>query len=200
METFLINLKYRPDRLKQFVGEAKREEINYERIDAINGKEINRKEYWINKYDNRRSLKPGEIGVYLSHYECMEKSKQDLALIFEDDAKLCLNFKDKLNILMEKVPEDWDILLLGTTKLWKRKYRSKCQLLPTAEDEYFYKVSGDIYGLQGYVINKKAINHLIDCKFPIMGPIDVIINNIGLNVYISKEELVGTHQMGSNTQ
>jgi len=199
METFLINLKYRQDRLIKFDIQAKREGINYERIEAVNGKEINRKDYWITKkYDDRRSLKSGEIGVYLSHYKCFEKCKQNLALIFEDDAKLCLNFKDKLNILMENAPSDWDIVLLGTSSLWKKKYRLKCPI--TYEDEYFYKVSGDIYGLQGWVINRKAIDELIDSKFPILAPSDVKISNCGLNVYIAKEELVGLLQMGSDTQ
>ena len=198
METFLINLKYRQNRLIKFDIQAKREGIKYERLEAVNGKEINRIHYWINKYDNRRYLKSGEIGSYLSHYKCFEKCKQDLALIFEDDAKLCLNFKDKLNILMENVPDDWDIILLGTTKLWKRKYREKCQLI--YDDNYFQQFTGDIYGLQSYVINRKAMDHLIDCKFPIMCPNDIKFCNSGLNVYVSKEELVGTLQMGSDSQ
>ena len=199
METFLINLKFREDRLKQFDIQAKREGINYERVEAVNKYELNRKDYWITKkYDDRRSLKSGEVGVYLSHYKCMESCTQDLALIFEDDAKLCCNFKDKLKILMENAPSDWDILLLGTSRLWKKKYRPKCPI--TYEDEYFYKVSGDIYGLQAWVINRKAIEELKDSKFPILCPNDVKICNSGLNVYIAKKELVGLNRMGSDTQ
>jgi len=199
METFLINLKFREDRLKQFDIQAKREGINYERVEAVNKYELNRKDYWITKkYDDRRSLKSGEVAVYLSHYKCMESCTQDLALIFEDDAKLTCNFKDKLKILMENAPEDWDILLLGTSRLWKKKYRPKCPI--TYEDGYFYKVSGDIYGLQAWVINRKAIEELKDSKFPIMCPNDVKISNSGLNVYIAKKELVGLNRMGSDTQ
>tara|TARA_R110002074_G_scaffold85577_4_gene189211 strand:+ start:380 stop:979 length:600 start_codon:yes stop_codon:yes gene_type:complete len=199
METFLINLKFREDRLKQFDIQAKQEGINYERVEAVNKYELNRKDYWITKkYDDRRSLKSGEVAAYLSHYKCMESCTQDFALIFEDDAKLCCNFKDKLNILMEKVPDDWDIIYLGTTKIWKRKYREKCQLI--YDDNYFQQFTGDIYGTQAMFINRKAIEELKDSKFPILCPVDIKFCNSGLNVYIAKEELVGTLQMGSDSQ
>jgi len=44
------------------------------------------------------------------------------------------------------------------------------------------------------------MDRMLDCKYPIDSPIDVKINNVGLNVYVLKEDLVTTNKLGSDTQ
>ena len=76
------------------------------------------------KYDKSFfiNMSSGEIGVSLSHYYLWkrlsemedEKSRMRYHLILEDDAiKTCGNFQNKIKFYMNKLPDDWDIFLLG---------------------------------------------------------------------------------------
>ena len=100
MKTFVLNLKRRPDRLEYF---NKKNKIEYERFDAIDGKNINHtwlKENWFDTNKdwidpfNKTHLTRGEIGCFLSHYKlwlkCMEL--QEPIVVLEDDAILTDNF------------------------------------------------------------------------------------------------------------
>tara|TARA_R110000824_G_scaffold246649_2_gene435828 strand:- start:1121 stop:1729 length:609 start_codon:yes stop_codon:yes gene_type:complete len=202
MDTFVINLERRPDRLKKFALSAKLAQVDFKVVDAVDGKLLSNKNYnWITKYDNLdkiRYLKKGEIGSYLSHYKCFENSTTDHVLIFEDDAKIPIDFKYQLNLLLSKVPKDFDVLLLGTTNLWNRKYKDEKKII--WKDDYFFKYDGDVYGLQSYLLSRKAINALLDCKYPIDGPNDCKFSNSGLKYYIVNKNLVNLNRMGSDSQ
>jgi len=197
MDVYLINLDRREDRLKSFDMGAKLAGVRYKRIPAVDGKDLNTKKYWFSKYDVRY-LKRGEIGCYLSHYKAFEKSTKDTVMVFEDDAKIPYDFWWRYKIVTKHLPDDWDIALLGTTSLWQRKYKQKCHL--KWENEYWARYEGDIYGLHGYIVKREAIQFMKDCKFPIDAPCDVKFSNLGLNVYVVKEDLVGSHRLGSETQ
>ena len=197
METYVINLNRRIDRLKIFTNKANKYEIDFKRIEAIDGKLIDSKKFWKIKYDGRY-MKRGEIACYLSHYKIYEKSKADVTLIFEDDADISIDFEDHLKDILTKLPKDWDILFLGVSNLWRRKYKNLQKIV--YEDKYFNKFQGDIYGTHSYIINRRGINTMIDCKYPIDSPIDIKLNNVGLNVYVLKNDLVKTNKLGSDTQ
>lgn len=201
MDVYLINLDRREDRLKSFQAGAKLAGLSFKRIQAVDGKLLNTKDYWLSKYDNLdrwRYLKRGEIASYLSHFKAFEDSTKDTIMVFEDDAKLPYDFWWRYNIATQHLPDDWDIALLGTTSLWQRKYRQRCHL--KWENDYWARYEGDIYGLQGYIVKREAIQFLKDCKFPIDAPNDVKFSNLGLNVYVIKEDLVSTHRLGSDSQ
>ena len=198
MNVFFINLINRPDRLSIFLKNCKSESIIPKRIEAVNGWTLDRKECNTIMYDSR-SLGRGEIGCYLSHYKCYEKKiKNKDMIIFEDDAKPCEHFWWKLHEAKKNIPDDWDVILLGTTTNYHKKYRHLGKFEKI--NEYCYKVNSDVYGLQGYVVNDKACEDLMDCKYPIDSPIDVKITNMGLNVYLLTEWLVDAIKLGSDTQ
>lgn len=201
MDFYVINLERRPDRLKRFQMGSNLAQVPCEVIKAVDGRVLVTDDHWLTKYDNLekiRYLKRGEIGAYLSHYKCFEQSTKDIAMIFEDDARIPIDFWYQYNLVMKHIPSDFDIVLLGTSRLWKRKYKSRCKLI--WENEYFAEYQGDIYGLQGYIITKKAIDYLKDCKYPIMAPIDVVFNNLGLKVYVVKSDLISLNRLGSDSQ
>ena len=64
MDTYVINLKKRKDRLKKFKLGSDFAQIDLNILEAFDGKELDMKDYWLEKYDNldkRRYLKKGEI-------------------------------------------------------------------------------------------------------------------------------------------
>ena len=123
---YVINLERRTDRLEKFIKKTKYLP-KFEIFKAIDGQEL--------KYDNSynllyfgnkilknnlikkiKELKIGEIGCFLSHYFIWKKIIQfdKPCLIFEDDANICHDFTNKLNIILEKgIPENFDILWIG---------------------------------------------------------------------------------------
>ncbi|TWP24086.1 glycosyltransferase family 25 protein [Apibacter muscae] len=119
-ETYLINLNRSKDRLNFMESEFKKQKMNFLRIPAVDGSLLKGDEYIIkNKYD--RDLVPGEIGCYLSHVKALKTflvSKYEYALIIEDDAILCTDFKNIIenSILNHKnnlsKKHQWEILKL----------------------------------------------------------------------------------------
>lgn len=60
-----------------------------------------------------RALTAGEFGCTYSHREIwgkMVKENIKYALIFEDDVTLLPGFQDRLNSMINKMPQEWDIL------------------------------------------------------------------------------------------
>jgi len=203
MESYVINLDKRGDRWRKIDALCKTANLPIKRIKAIDGKtELITDEHWLQKYDNNcgrlRYMTKGEIACYLSHYKCYEESKSELTLVIEDDAKIPIMFDYNLNKYLKYLPHDWDIILLGTSELWARKWRKNTTTI--WQNNYWFKCKGDVYGTQCYILKRKAIEFLKDCKYPINSPIDVKINHLGLNVYILNHNMVGTHRWGSDTQ
>ena len=199
MNIYVISLIERKDRMKLFLQQSTEQNIDYKLIEAIDGRELDT-DLWIEKYGNR-GLKKGEVGCYMSHYEIYE-TEYDLGIndfmIFEDDCKVVDKFWNKVEEVKNNTPDDWDIILLGTTEIYKKKYLKNCKIL--FENDFVLKVQGDIFGLQCYIVRNKAVATLIETKYPINCPIDIKINNIGLNVYIAKEQISTQRRMGSQTQ
>ncbi|MDI9355271.1 MAG: glycosyltransferase family 25 protein [Cyanobium sp. MAG06] len=113
-KVILINLKKDVDRLMYMDQQLKSLGIEYERLEAVNGKEyIENKlgneyseENSIKIYGNR--LKMGEVGCALSHKRCyekliLEKDKNiKYYLILEDDITINKDFKNILDELIYK--------------------------------------------------------------------------------------------------
>jgi GR25 family glycosyltransferase involved in LPS biosynthesis len=107
----------------------------------------------------------GAIGCALAHrnaYINVLNSDSEYSLIIEDDITLDDRFNEKLEICKNSLPDiKYDILWLGY------HYKSTKEHVNT-----YYDVPGDIlFGLFGYVINKKAAKKLLE-MFPITHQID----------------------------
>ncbi len=119
MKTFVLNLKRRPDRLEYF---NKKNKIEYERFDAIDGKEINydwlKKNFfdtyknWVDPI-NKTHITRGEVGCFISHYKlwlkCMELGEP--IVILEDDAIITDNFS--YEEIYEVFSRGYNFLYLG---------------------------------------------------------------------------------------
>jgi hypothetical protein len=129
-------------------------------------------------------LTKGAIGCFLSHVKIWEdiiSSGKNSALIFEDDARPPPNLYNVLNKIMAKIPDDWDIVLLG-------KHCYECE-----DMEEYYKVKRFIL-LHCYMISKQGILKIFNEKnmFPISQQLDAYLSEISgiINIYSPKNNIV----------
>ena len=143
---------------------------------------------------HHHQLSRGGIGCFLSHWmifeELSEDPDNDLYLIVEDDIQLPKNFMASLKKL--RVPEDWDVILLGTHRL---------NASPATPD--MLHVHG-FWGTHGYLINKrgahKCINEFrstkmdaqIDSKMSWMTHHQDI--DVALHIYATKKQYVTANE------
>jgi len=194
---YYINLDKRPDRNKHTLNEIKKLNINnVERITAIDGKSLDimnisndliTTEGKEDALDNTKGLyyifTRGAIGCALSHLLIYNKVIDELqddeyALILEDDIYIDNDITNKLKYYINKIPK-FDILFLG--------YHNHADAI-----EYdVYGKPGKIWGLFGYIINKKAASE-IKKVYPLRYQIDTEMPKIfkNLNVFYLNEKLI----------
>ena len=110
------------------------------------------------------TLTKGAIGCAMSHkmiWEEVAKTKADLVLVLEDDAVILPNFTSKISAIISELPEEWDILYLGSGQHTMEKRISPHLAQPSR-----------IYGLFGYAINWRGAQRLLKQGFPLRYQID----------------------------
>ena len=116
MNKFVINLKRRPDRLKQFFKRCPLEDVQV--IEAFDAKFPDKEDPVEQEIFNNKLKKLGafnrigERGVFISHLRIWKKLVQEnipLALIFEDDAQ----FNEKFVNVFNEINKVDNILFLG---------------------------------------------------------------------------------------
>jgi len=195
IKAFLINLKYRTDRLERFKKSYNLKNIKCILINAVNAKNIDIEkllkkkligDYGYNSLKNEKREKHyefntmGAIGCYLSHIKTWQKilnTNCKYGLIFEDDIEFN-NYmsEDIICNYISRLPNDWDILLLNKNRVTMYKV-----------DNNLYKVKKFIC-LHSYIVNKKSVNKIINNITPINQQIDFklscLANQDILNVYL----------------
>lgn len=191
-----INLDRRPDREINMQSELKK--INFdgsiERIKAVEGRELTRenisKKLFTDEaiddiFDKNKGmyyiLTKGAAGCAMSHYNIYQKiinecTDSDKILILEDDIKIADNFIPKLKDYLKEIPDN-DILFLG--------YH-----LQTTHSTEVYNPVEKIWGLFGYIINKKAAKEILSV-YPLKHQIDTEMPKIfkNLKVFSLREDL-----------
>lgn len=210
---FVINLEYNVDRIDYFMDcyrNAALKNVKLEKVTAVNGRQLSLPALkdlttpnvyqglqTIDATNIRESndvLTRGMIGCYLSHIEIYKKllnnSEHDKCIVFEDDAYFNTAINDALQ---KKFPDDWDLILLGTIRKFKVSKMDNC----------FEKVYS-FWGTQGYLINKRGAQKLLQKAFPISQQIDGYMSELAtlgeLKVYAFIENLVGQRDFVSDVQ
>lgn len=115
--TYVINLKRRPDRLRNFFTKNQKELFPLTVFEGVDGKNLQpsnkiQKAFSTGDYNYRRGI----VGCAMSHIkiwkEFLTKANQSFCLVLEDDAELCPEFKDKVLYLINKHSSDFDIMFL----------------------------------------------------------------------------------------
>jgi GR25 family glycosyltransferase involved in LPS biosynthesis len=127
-------------------------------------------------------LKRGTLACTLSHISLFE-----CTLITEDDNDfLCDTFISDINLILPSLPNDWDVVFFSNEP------RNKTYLFDY--NEHFYRLKQiDIFDYTTfyancYLVNQNSVNKLL--QKPMNDDIDVMLTKFGLNVYITKENMV----------
>lgn len=197
----IISLK--KDKIKRDLVLSQLEKLNLSQyvqvIDAINGKELsldalnditsNRKNFAPTKFN--RALSAGEIGCSLSHQAIYESlNVDDVFLILEDDVVISPDLTVLLKTI-EKLPTNWEVLLLGhqvarvrgaRISVWGRKKLGKFIIGKPVELAC---------GAYGYLINYKGANKLMQALKSMDAPIDHYTGITDfVNLYAIKEPII----------
>jgi glycosyl transferase family 25 len=174
MEIYLINLDRSADRLARMDMELSRLGLKFERVAAVDGKELTLP---MREFDERgyrryhgRIANVYEIGCYLSHVRCAERllaSSASHALVLEDDLHLDDDLVPVLHAALDEQKE-WDLLRLSTVNSGRkfdiRKLTDHRGLAVSLTRE---KGSG------AYLINRKAAQWIKNDLVPMRLPYDL---------------------------
>lgn len=137
LKTYVINLDKRPDRLLGI-----NLPIRWERFVATDG------ELLLDEPPNKRGI----FGCHDSHLRLIDKIKNEkynYYLIFEDDVEVCDNFIDNLESVINKLPEDWELLFLGGWNVGDKK--TYCDNIDIAEK---------VYCMHAYIFKSNIVDKL----------------------------------------
>jgi glycosyl transferase family 25 len=199
---FCITLERRADRWRRFQDQSGIQEIPVKRFLGVDGKTID-----LNT-DNRittltkRNIKTksrrsheeldsvGGVGCALSHiavWQWMVDHGQEMCLVFEDDAVIPPNFKDKANQSIQKSrilrnPKQWDIWLLGG--IWDDMSRIPEEPM----ESNLIRIEAFVL-FHAYVLTLSAAKQLLKNAYPIHCHIDMWVS---IHAHLTDMRLVGT--------
>ena len=182
MHIYCINLEKRTDRRSRAEAEFAREGLDVEFFRATDGRIGPPSDLYIT---------PGEYGCASSHvrvWRDMVDRGHDLALVLEDDVELCLNFKTKLQSVIEEatmVP-DWAMIFMGyIIPIFRRRLTSNLY-------------EGQPIATHSYLINLECAKKLcnFDPKFMKVG-IDFQLNRFPLKILYTKTLLTSQGDVAS---
>ena len=176
---YVINLERRPERLKEIIGELKREGLDrsYTLIRAIDGRKLPESSVLIRMGILSKELSgsqwvashPGAIGNFLSHMEVCRKileSNDEMHLVFEDDAQLIKGFGKELERVMRVFKEkSFDLLYLGISNISHKRGTGHWKQM---EDRIFHPdpADGEVFGTFAMLMNKKAARVFLEDATP----------------------------------
>jgi GR25 family glycosyltransferase involved in LPS biosynthesis len=179
---FYINLKRANDRKVLIEDILSKNNLIYERIDAIDGLNLNMVD--LKKIYNFRKISINEIACTLSHIKAIKTAYEknlEYALIFEDDCSFeYLEFKKKKIKELINLNNDWEIIQLSMICA-----ENVYNCIIKYKDEITKSMFGST-GLVAYIINKKGMKKVIEFfdKTKNLGIADEIIFKI-CNTYLT---------------
>jgi glycosyl transferase family 25 len=124
-KVLVINLARSPQRLKAIKEQLDAINVSFERVDAIDGKNLSDDEMesvspaGIVSRSYHRQLSKAEVACSLSHKKAWQRILDDgidFAIVLEDDVELLDNFTDVLQLLSDLPHSDWDFIKLYALK------------------------------------------------------------------------------------
>jgi len=115
VETYVVNLDRRPDRMKDF---DKVSPVKYTKFSAIDGKGLKPNIQLQQIFEhNDYNMRSGMVGCAMSHIKLLiqlVKSDQKMYCILEDDVTFTDNFVQKVRQVLKDVDkQEWDFIYLG---------------------------------------------------------------------------------------
>jgi GR25 family glycosyltransferase involved in LPS biosynthesis len=177
INAYVIHLKRSPERIKNINLQQTKTNIKINLFDAVDGRNINVQElldsgFLCEKFSKSFPHKP-VYGCYLSHYNLLNKIKQDndsdYTIIFEDDFNIDVkDFDEQVNYIINN--NDFDIVFLGNLNNNKG--------IHVKDNLYRYDKNTPLWGTHGYLVNNKKIKNIIDNLQLMNDAIDVKYMNL----------------------
>lgn len=172
--TLLVNLKRSPDRLQKIKSELENQNIDFERIEAIDSNNLSQSAFVICDTPNIEypyRIKAGELACFLSHRMCWEKlikSEKEWGLIIEDH---CVLSPKACNYLRSTdwIPKECEIIQFVFTQK-PVSYRKEITL-PDGNSLLNIAYTSPI-GTSGYFISRRAAEIALQNSNRILSPID----------------------------
>ncbi|MFB6324673.1 glycosyltransferase family 25 protein [Pantoea deleyi] len=165
MKIFIINLARSVERRKSMAQQLSALNLNYEFIDAIDGKKLTHDEILQNTKPISYAVTCGEIGCSLSHIKIYKKIKSEnipIALILEDDALLSPETVSALSEIEELNLKNPTITLLTEDP----KYIGSPLHNSRFKNHKIFKVLEGACS-HGYIINNSAACKMVDFLYPV---------------------------------
>lgn len=186
MKNFVINLNRQPERYNHFLKVNAATKIAFERFEASDGASFSREDaVGMKLVAPGAQFTPGAVGCAASHFRIWQQTveSETPALVFEDDAVLRNDIKERLDFLLSGLTS-WDYIALGyNTDValdleWAPGMRSMMVFQPKyPNDEYaaVFQVStaqvaairlNNCFGTPGYVMSPVGARKLHQLCFP----------------------------------
>ena len=183
-KVYICHYKKLTERKKSVLSQFKEESIyNYQFVESYDKDEWDKgeieKEYpnifkhWQtgissyneNSQNSERSLALKHAFILKDIYE----REYDSALILEDDAVLCDDFVKYCNLFISQLPDDWDIVWVGS-----------CFNLhePQQDGKFVYKTDRGSRCTHAFMVSKSMVSKVIDSIFEINRPSDHFYNDL----------------------
>jgi glycosyl transferase family 25 len=164
VKTFLINLDGSPDRLAHMRQEFSRVGVEFTRIPAVDGRNLDRdtlEDFAFRRVGvyPRRWL-PGEIGCFLSHFAAWKRIAEGddgFAAVFEDDVHLASDLRAMLTA-DDWIPADADVVRLEATQKMRIHEGRPIGVAPRRR---IFRAGSATPGSAGYVMSRRAARRLV---------------------------------------
>ncbi|MEA1988048.1 MAG: glycosyltransferase family 25 protein [Pseudomonadota bacterium] len=174
MQVYVINLERNPERL-EFIGQRLESiNIDFNRIDAVDGYALDKKYIEEFRETSKRPTgwKEGQIGCFLSHrkvWQVIVDGEAEYGVILEDDLHISSALKGIISNL-NWIPKDADVIRLESTTNWV-----KLTKLGHVNNRDICLVNNDTWGAGAYVLSKKTARFLLEQDPAIWLPADTYI-------------------------
>lgn len=200
----IINLDSSKDRWKEIAGYASKANLSVTRWPAVRGKDIKEEDLvpmklskYIFKYGKMMN-QHGIIGCFLSHRNLLEHlqtmscSPNDCHLVLEDDAYIPPDFLQQWKDVLEDVPDNWDMIMLGI------QFPNLRQLKGRVHTHLANK--GNV-GTHAYMVRHKALPKITKHLEYMYDAIDLMLRNKwkDWNIYVLWPQLCRVNDHGEST-
>ena len=205
-KVFVINMEKDKGRLETFDNCMKENKIAYERFNGIDGSKVRRDER-LTEYCNTFCT-DGMKGCALSHrtvWETMIENDYQYIMVLEDDSHINSSFDINLQLLWDNIPEDFDILYLGShfycgdTSLYNRITTAAFKKNVQEINSGLYEVEG-CGGFHAYIISRECAKKFVEQSIAFHIDIDAMtyIKENNLKAYAYQPVLVTSGNNESN--
>jgi glycosyl transferase family 25 len=195
IKSYVINLDKDVERLQFFSENFKRLGLEFERISAVNGRNMSEQDYqdFIKQRPrNNKSWLRGQMGCFLSHFSAWElvaNGSEKYCAIFEDDVHISDDLK---NILLDDswIPETADIIRLETST---NRIRLSPAPLVQHNGRAAYKVMSTSWNAGAYILSRSAAQKLINLPTQQHQPSDILLFNFSESPVVNGLQILQFH-------